>query len=183
MGVTATLLIEPPRVQLPLVADHRFSRVRDVNRYDDFLAQMVQQTSARLSIAEAFLREAPASGMLLLHPSTSLAETLDECPPVLRASLSRRIVLLDMHPARVPELLERHRLAGGIDRRRYFRWTAHPEQEYGGGLYGLKTVATKLQASCAAAPDEQSATYCRIERSPYSDLPALVAAYLEAYRT
>jgi len=179
-GGRITVIIEPPRLLPAGALTHEFTSMRKMREYDRFAAALGGHTTAAVTIAEQFLSEAAVDGMILLHTSTSIAETLEQCAPNRRENIARRLILLDAHPVRVQALLEQHQLAGAIDVRRYLRWAAHPEEEYGGGLYGLRQIVAALQATCAAAPDEQSEKYCRIERSKYPDLPSVVAAYLDA---
>ena len=176
LGVT--LVIEPPDATLG-PQPRGVTPTRVLCEYDRFAGALGERLASRVEVAEENLAEVSRAGLILLHPFVSISASLETCTPERRRELARRVVLLDAHQPRIPELLERQHLAGAIGRHRYLQWTWHPDESYGGGLYGLKAIASTLGAECA--DDEQSEHYCLIERSPAKNLPSLVAAYARAW--
>lgn len=95
------------------------------------------------------------------------------------AMLSRTILMRGPRAPAILEVLERHRLAGGIENLRYRSWETKPDSESGYGVVGLRQVVARIAGECAAEPFA-SEHYCVYRSSKASSLPQALAEYCDA---
>lgn len=173
-----TLVIEPSRVDVGALFPNRGIETsdREFYRYEQFAIELQKHTSVPVSVVDAFLRNAPDKGMLLVQPSSY--EMVDELPDDRRQEILRRVVLMQPDAGLVLTNLERFGCAGAVAKRHYMDWLMNSDESLRIGLYGLRSIGAELGAECSAA--FASEHYCYLTSDRFDDLPSLVVGYLEA---
>jgi hypothetical protein len=113
-------------------------------------------------------------GTALVVPAGMLREVVDA-----GRALARRAVLAGAVRATALETLERHRLAGAVDRATWSAWRAGEPSS--GGLIGRIEVGETIGADVDLRAPWASEHYAPLASPEYPDLPAILAAYLQAY--
>jgi hypothetical protein len=175
-----TLLIEPPRVDLRLMFPSGGATVstREFYRYERFAAELRKHTSVPITVVDDFLRNAPATGMLLVHSSGY--EMVDELPDDRRQEILARVVLMQADGGFVMKHLEKFRCAAAILKRDYMEWSMNPDAGLGLGVYGLRSIAPTIGANCEQGLAFASENYCYLTSDRFGDLPSQLIGYLEA---
>jgi len=124
----------------------------------------------------------PAHGFVLLH-SADVHVSLAACARAHRDGIAGRIVALDVSRSRIfSRVLESLRLAAAVDAASHLAWSRAPAaraDRESCGLYGLRSVASAIGATCAHSA-EASENYCFLTSAAHENLPHLVASYLVA---
>jgi hypothetical protein len=176
-----TILIEPHEVVLYTEAPTPSYRV--FSQYDRFAAELQQHTTARVEIAERWLKDAPRDGMLLIDHHIASAEALltdaQAAPPD-----TARPILLNMSRADAYSLAEPLRPAGIVLNDRFGRWKLRQEDRIRDQVYGLKSLAPELARTVPLnAPEETDyySMYRPAVRGQVLQLPMVLARYIDAY--
>jgi hypothetical protein len=137
----------------------------------DELAQALGATlGIDVPVVEGTLADAPAGGYLLVFGDDADAD----------ARLSPRIVAFDADRSTIMTTVERHSLAGAIEKHRYFQWYTRRGDDRGAGVIGRKDIAAAMQARTLGGP-YTSEHYAMIASDTATDLVTLLAEYLTAY--
>lgn len=173
--VTVSLVIEPPPADFYGVQ----GPVRQMLAFDDFAKALGTALPRPVEIVEVPLAAAPQEGVILLYErQTSLPEYLAASSDPTRAA--QRIFLLDVSRQSLPRILEDHGLAGAIEITRFMSWRNHPDNDFGGQVYGRRDIASQL-GGVIAPPPFSGETYCLFDVPGTRDLPGALAVYLRAY--
>lgn len=118
--------------------------------------------------------------LLLLSSEPSpwmLALASDERAQVL----ARTFVLLGVRAPSILDVLERHRIAGGVESMRYSKWKGAPDADNGYGVVGLRAVVERIGGECADDP-YRSEHYCVYRSRSAQDLPQAIAEYARGWQ-
>jgi hypothetical protein len=159
---------------------NRLIPIREARAFDEFAAALGRSMTAEIRIDEGPELPPPSEGVIYLcRPDVldrSVARQTDRVH-----SLSSRTVLVDMVRTYALDQAERLSLAAVIDTGQYLRW------QNGGGsgrpveLFGLKGVGRTVGATWPDVPRLEGQNYALLRDSQNRELPAFLAAYLEAY--
>lgn len=176
-----TIVIEPPRAPWPRPADPDDVSARAFYALDRFAEAIQQYTQSDVMVVEQRLSAVSTDGFVLFQLHGLLSDALAACEPRRRASLLRRMVLLNADRSNVIALLEQHRLAAAIEKHRFFLWRTRPNLDVGYGLYGLRAVAQAMGAETYGPISQHGERYCELGSPRYANLAALLVGYLDAY--
>jgi hypothetical protein len=177
------LVLEPPTpVHLPSAPTFDdYASPRQFYRYDDFAAQLRLHTDAPVAVQEVYAANTSGHDLLLVHPAghlggyeQMLAEWGDR-----RGDLSGRVILLQVDRANPGQLLERLRVAGAIDARRYLEAMDQPDW-LGAGLIGRRAIAARAGFPSAGSIFDTE-HYCDL-LGENASLPVLEIRYFDALR-
>ncbi len=171
-----TILIEPPRVDVPRGAEGQWGD--EAAPFRELALALGRHTSAPVKLVYGFLRDAPA-GMLLVV-SSGYQQMMDEIPERDRAAVAARAILLDVDRSSILRWLETFRFAGAVEKHRWFEWVMRRGEETGGGLHGRRDLAAAIGGTCAGSGPFVSDHYCLLRSDRYTDLPSLLVGYLAA---
>ena len=167
-------VVLPPFVERP---DQTPLRVFDA--YDRFVAELQQETPARVEIFEGMPNRAPREGMLLIGPPHGLDETprlIDRLAPG-----DPRPLLINVSPGTAQELAQKWAPAGIVLSDRYLRWRLGQEDLIWHHLYGLTSLASALAPPLKPYDDGRNPGYSMYESEDTLMLPPVVARYIDAY--
>jgi len=145
-----------------------------------FADELGRYSGLQITVCGDGLHDVPADGFLLVYGDRPLPWMLagDEAE---RSKLLQRVFLLQGQRAPgVLEVLEAHRLAGGIEAMRYMVWRQRPERESGYGVVGLRSVVDRMGGVCAPEPF-CSQRYCVFNEVRSQSLTQALAEYLKAF--
>lgn len=151
-----------------IVAPHG---ARGFEAVDEFAAALGTAAGIEVPVIEGSLADAPGDGYLVVFDADTLLAHPDLGPRVVLVNADRASVLAD---------LERHHLAGAIEKHRYFQWRTQRDAERGRGVFGRKDVAVQLDGMLDTGYQE-TADYALLASSRHTDLPSLLAGYLAAH--
>lgn len=143
---------------------------REVDAVDELAAALGQAAGVTVPVIEGSLADAPADGYLVAYEPRDL---------IRHPGIGPRVILINADRSDVLDELEQHRLAGAIEKHRYFQWRTQRDTDTGRGLFGHKDVAAAIDVTLAGAFETEH--YGLFMKSPYPDLPSLLAAYLAAH--
>jgi hypothetical protein len=167
------MLVLPPFQERP---DQTPLRVFDA--YDRFVAELQQETPARVEIFEGIPSRAPSDGMLLIaRPHTDeIRGLIDRLAPG-----DPRPLLLNVSPGTDPELAQALAPAGIVLSDRYARWRLRQDELIWHHLYGLTSLASSLAPLIVPYDDRRLPSYSMYESKDTLLLPPIVARYIDAY--
>jgi len=173
-ALAISLVIEPP-VGEPIGI---YTPARQMHALDAFAKAVGDALGISVPVIEVPLNAAPTQQIILLHRGGSLQEHLSAAPD--RTRRAERIFLLDVGRQHVPGILEELGLVGAIESYRYMSWQNHPNDDFGGQVYGRRDIASQL-GGVIAPPPFSGDTYCLFDVPGTRDLPGALATYLRAY--
>jgi hypothetical protein len=145
-------------------------------------AALVALTGRAVPLFKGFVRDAPSRGLLIVRPTADFGRIASELSPDAAAALPARTVLIDGRREQLVETLEQFGLVGGIDDHRFFLWQTGGDHDRGAGLFGLRSVAARLEgASMLSAPRLETERYGYILGDRSRGLPGELLDYLHAY--
>lgn len=120
-------------------------------------------------------------GTAVILPRHMLREALGE--RYGGPDIGRRVVVAGSDRTTTLELLERHGLAGAVEHGTWSSWMAAggASEQPGAVITGRLDVAAKMGAVAETNPPFASAHYGPLASTEHRDLPAILAAYLDAY--
>lgn len=148
--------------------NREFSSPRTFHAADRFAADLAKALADEVLVFEGPLAQAPSIGFLLVFDLRH-DDKLEEGSRVVTVAHDRSTIM-----AR----LEKHQLAGGIEKFQYTSHTSSDGSSY--GLIGRKDVAETMKASVMTSGPYVSANYLPIANAGRA-LPQLVADYLRAF--
>ena len=174
-----------PRLSvLTLPSDPAFVAARHGRRIhsEDVLAlALSRRVHGEVPVIDAHLQDAPAGRFLIAFPA-DIEIALNSCPVERRAAIASRTVDMDAKWPNLFKLLERYKLAAAVDLRRYWAWERQPDNDFGGGIYGLISVAERAGMAYESGRSYGSEHYGQLAcRDHCRDLPSLLAHYLTVY--
>jgi hypothetical protein len=169
-----SLVIEPPEEEA--IGIH--TPAKEMFALDAFAKAVGDAMGISVPVIEAPLNALPTAQLILLHRTGSLRKHLAAAPD--RTKLAERIFLLDVGRQHLPDLLEELGLAGAIESYRYMSWRNHPNEDFGGQVYGRRDIANKL-GGVIEPPPFSGDKYCLFDVPGTHDLPGALATYLRAY--
>jgi hypothetical protein len=172
------ILIEP-HAPVALSTGALSATQRRFDEYDRLAEELQRNTSARVSIVECWLGDAPRDGMLLAayHPAMEdvlLAPGRPTGPPPALLAIN-----VDYKLART--LAEQQRIAGAIATERYVRWLHGQEDIIFRQIIGLKALAAALAPALEPGSMIETEEYCLYRSADALALPAMLARYIDAY--
>ena len=151
--------------------------VRESYEIDRFAAELGKHTSARVRVDARPELPPPAEGEIFVCLLDVMQRSEARDGDLFRRQ-APRVLLLDAVRSYALEWAERLALSGVVDSSQYFQWMqGHKSQRT--ALYGLKRVGQAMGVTKLTPPETEH--YGVISRPDLRELPALVAAYLEAY--
>lgn len=173
-----TLVIEPERFHVDSTLRKGTVSAREFFGYDRLFEELRRSAPVEVGLFEGSLRDAPTSGMLLLHPGAQVHCSLQDCDASSRAAIAARILLLDAEQSPF-ELLETHHLAGAIESLRLVRLQYPETGAAPAGLIGLSSVG--LRMGVMMLEGYPSTHYAMLSGGGHPNFVALLVAYLQAY--
>ena len=152
------------------VARPNTASARELCHADQLAEAMRGALGVEVPVFEGSLADAPATGYLLAFA----------VPSTVDPALARRIVAFDQDRSGIVQRIERAGFAAAVEKHRYFQWHSQPDTDRGSGLIGRRDIAARMPARIVDGPFT-GAHYGAIASETARDLPALIAAYLEAY--
>jgi hypothetical protein len=110
---------------------------------DDFVHALGKAAGITIPVIEGTLSNVPEDGYLILFDSLRLAE---------HPSVASRAILMQTDRSTVLASLERDRPLGAVEKHGYFLWPTKRSQESGSGLFGLKTLVSRMGATLVSGP-------------------------------
>ncbi|WP_327245286.1 hypothetical protein [Streptomyces sp. NBC_01320] len=155
---------------------------RSDEEIDRFADEMQQNTRAIVTVADYSTNWERLQESIFIG-NEGLLDLIAQEPAATAHALLSRTVLIDAWNSIVPGVAEDFQLAAVVDSRRYFKWRTEPENEYGGGLYGRKSVVDAFGGSWKPSPVFETQHYCYFQHDAFLTLPAVLAGYAKQYVT
>ena len=149
--------------------------IRVERAFDDFAAELGARTPAEVRVVDGTALPERDGGTIFVCRQP----VLDLTPP----DLLPRVVVVDVLRTWALELAESRRLAAVVESHQYFSWHRQRGAGVPAALYGRKDVGRRMGARWPDNPLFTGERYALLSDERHPGLPALLAAYLDAYAT
>ncbi|MFC0601541.1 hypothetical protein [Streptomyces palmae] len=161
--------------------DHREIAIRNFEQIDAFADAMSQISQQPIRVIYADEMHGQQNSNLMICEE-SVAQLISFNWSLDLSEIMPYVFLLNVERgAKTARRVESLNAAGAIESIRYRIWRADPDNDPGGGVFGKKDIATRIGATWTTPGLWVTDRYCLFEHDMHRSLPALLAAYLDAY--
>lgn len=154
---------------------------RQFEDIDAFAAAMSEYSALPVAVTDVSALPVPLDGVILVAEENALDEIVDRVGMSLAELLPITFLLNVERRPRSARRVDKIGAAGAIEEMRYFVWRTEREDAPGGGVLGRKDIALEIGAQWPRSVLWETDNYCFMAHDGYPTLPAMVAAYLNAY--
>lgn len=154
---------------------------REFEDIDAFAAAMSEYSTVPVTVTDVSALPVPLDGVLLVAEENALDEIAHRVDMSVEELLPITFLLNVERRPRSARWVDKIGAAGAIEEMRYFVWRTEREDAPGGGVLGRKDVALEIGAQWPPSVLWETEHYCFMEHESYPTLPAMLAAYLNAY--
>jgi hypothetical protein len=161
-------------------AGNRRIPIRVAGAFDQFAQALGKHTAAEVQVSDALELPLTTDGVLFVCRQDVLDRSMVRQANRIHR-LASRTVVVDVVRGYELELCERLALAAAVGSDQYFHWKSCNNIRRPAELMGLKSVGSALGATWSMVPALDGPSYSLLRHPHLHELPAFLAAYLEAY--
>jgi hypothetical protein len=173
------ILIYPGGDPVSVVGEsgNRTISIREAGAFDEFAEALGKKIAAKVLVDDALELPEPPDGTIFICRQDVLDRSVRRQANQIH-KLASRSVLMDVVRGYEVDLCERLALAAAIGSDQHFHWQSDNNRRRPAEIVGMKSIG---QALGATLPGPERPAYALLRHPELRELPAFLAAYLDAY--